>query len=118
LVAGTIHLGNLGNLSATQVLAEWKQEAVRTVLIRFVRDARPAQAEVALDGLVRHWPQDSFEAFGEVLKSTNPRLLCLAVQGLGRSRNPVAKELLARFLNHANRDVCFAATEALRELGH
>jgi hypothetical protein len=114
--AGVIRLANVGNLSATQVLAEWTQEEVRPVLMRLARRGGPAQAEIALDGLVRHWPREGAVIFRDALKSGNPSVVRLALRGLGRCECPAARELIAPFVNHSDKEVSQAAADALREL--
>jgi hypothetical protein len=114
--AGVVRLADVGNLSATQVLAEWTQEEVRPVLMRLARRGGPAQAEIALDGLVRNWPREGAVIFRDALKSANPSLVRLALRGLGRCECSVARELITPFVNHGDKYVSRAAGDALREL--
>jgi hypothetical protein len=116
--AGVIRLANMGNLSAAQVLAEWKQEDLLPVLMRLARRGTSAQAEIALDALVRHWPREGAVIFRDALKSNNQSLVRLALRGLGRCECSAAKELIAPFANHSGKDIALAAADALRELSN
>lgn len=117
-VAGIVRLAEKGNLSALQVLAELRDEAARPVLTRLARMGTPAQAEIAVEGLVENWPGESFATFREALKTNRPAIVCLALQGLGRSQTAAARALITPYLTHANNEVRSAAGAAVRDLSN